>query len=330
MCGVSSAPLRIHVGSKWIWDIPLRIASEMRRFFEMKQLMVAVLFAASACGSAGPSPVSGTPLTVPELKFAVMDSVGKPSYCDPDFYPIVREGGEQANAISLYEQIKSDGQAYHAILEHEHLPSGDLTDAQKLVVYRAWKLLRALVLTETYSGRDYVFDYRVQSLTAYARVHGTVRVDGVVSVSSRTPSGPPLCPICLAASTLIATPNGPVRVTDVRVGSVVWTQAADGSRVAAAVVEVGSMEAPVGHRMVHVALADGRELLVSPGHRTADGRQAGDLRVGDQLDGSTITTWELVPYAGGRTYDLLPAGATGFYWANGIPMSSTLTARQTG
>jgi hypothetical protein len=32
----------------------------------------------------------------------------------------------------------------------------------------------------------------------------------------------------------------------------------------------------------------------------------------------------LVPYAGGRTWDLLPAGATGSYWANGILLASTL------
>jgi hypothetical protein len=76
--------------------------------------------------------------------------------------------------------------------------------------------------------------------------------------------------------------------------------------------------------MVHLALADGRDLLVSPGHRTGDGRPAGSLAAGDQLDGSRITAWELVPYAGKRTYDLLPAGATGRYWANGILMSSTL------
>ena len=84
------------------------------------------------------------------------------------------------------------------------------------------------------------------------------------------------------------------------------------------------MEAPPIHQMVHLVLADRRELLVSPGHLTGDGRQAGNLRIGDALDGSTVASWELVPYAGGRTYDLLPAGATGFYWANGILMASTL------
>jgi hypothetical protein len=38
-----------------------------------------------------------------------------------------------------------------------------------------------------------------------------------------------------------------------------------------------------------------------------------------------VTAWALVPYAGERTYDLVPAGATGRYWANGILLSSTLS-----
>jgi len=84
------------------------------------------------------------------------------------------------------------------------------------------------------------------------------------------------------------------------------------------------MEAPDGHRMVHLALADSRELHASPGHRTADGRPLGALKTGDPLDGSTVALWELVPYAGSRTYDLLPAGPTGYYWADGIPLASTL------
>jgi len=292
----------------------------------MRLALAALVVATVACGSATPAPAVGTPLNATQLKFAVMDSMGKPVYCDPDFYPIARQGGEEANAVSTYPQIKADAESYAAIVAQEHLPSGDLTDAQKLVVYRAWKLLRAVTLTQ--AGAGYSFLYRVQSKggsAAYEMVSGTVRVDGVVTVSSRAPSGPPNCPICLAASTMIATPNGPVRVTDVRVGTIVWTQAADGSRVAASVIQIGSIEAPAEHRMVHLFLADGRELLVSPGHKTADGRPVGTLRAGDRLDGSMINRLELVPYAGGRTYDLLPAGATGHYWANGILLSSTLS-----
>jgi len=285
-----------------------------------------VLLATAACGSANPSPVSGTPLTVTQLKFAVMDAVGKPVYCDPDFYPIAREGGEQAGAISNYPQIKADAETYAAIVAHEHLPSGDLSDAQKLVVYRAWKQLRALVLVLAPGGNGYSFQYRIQpSAGTYQMVVGMVTVDGVVSVSSRATAGAPNCPICLAASTMIATPQGPVRVTDVRVGQVVWTQTADGRRVATPVIEVGSMPVHAGHLMVHLLLADGRELVASPGHRTADGRALGSLRKADEVDGSTITLWELVPYAGDRTYDLLPSGATGRYWANGILLSSTLS-----
>jgi hypothetical protein len=126
---------------------------------------------------------------------------------------------------------------------------------------------------------------------------------------------------------MIATPDGDVRVTDVTAGMLVWTASGDGTRIAAAVVQVGSLPVPSTHVMVHLRLADGRELLASPGHRAADGRPLGSLVVGDGLDGSTITLWELVPYAGGRTYDLLPAGPTGQYWANGILLSSTLAAQ---
>jgi hypothetical protein len=290
----------------------------------MKIVLALLVLVTVACGSATPQRAKGSPITEPQLKFAVMDAAGKPVFCDSDFYPVAREGGEQTNADTQYPKIQADAATYTAIVAHEHLPSGDLTEAQKLVVYRAWKLLRAVVLTATPAGDVYSFRYLVSATPGYQLVSGTGRVDGVVTITSRSASGPPNCPICLSASTMIATPDGAVRVTDVRVGMVVWTQAADGSRVAAPVVEVGSMEAPAGHRMVHLALADGRELLVSPGHRTADGRPAGTLRAGDELDGSTITLWELVPYTEGRTYDLLPAGATGHYWANGVLLSSTL------
>jgi hypothetical protein len=293
--------------------------------YSVRSALLAAVFLAVACGSATPAPVAGSPLDQVQLKFAVLDAAGKPVFCDPDYYPVARGEGEQANAIARYPEIKADATTYAAILAHEHLTDGALTDAQKLTVYRAWKLLRATVLTQT--GSQYSFQYRIQSSTgsaAYQMIAGTVSVDGRVTVTSRTPTGPPNCPICLAASTLIATPAGPVRVTDVRVGMTVWTQDAQGDRVAAPVVQVGSMPVPAGHLMVHLVLADGRELLVSPGHPAADGRHAGDLRAGKMLDGSVITSWELVPYGADRTYDLLPAGATGHYWANGILMASTL------
>jgi len=275
-----------------------------------------------ACGAAAPGP-AGTPLSVAELKFKVIDTVGTPVYCDPDFYPIAREGGEQANAISQYPMIRAQTDLYAVLTAHEHLPSGDLTDAQKLTLYRAYKRLNALTFTQ--DGNEYAFEFRAsKDQGAIQLIKGTVRVDGVVTVSSTTPTGPPNCPICLAASTLIGTPVGPVRVIDIRPGMLVWTTTLDGKRVAVPVLDVGSTQVPAGHLMVHLTLADGRDLLASPGHKTADGRALGSLAVGEVLDGSTIKGWELVPYAGDRTYDLLPAGPTGAYWANGVVLASTL------
>ena len=283
----------------------------------------AVLLAV-ACGSVGPAP-AGNPLTVDQLEFKVMDTLGAPVYCDPDYYPVARLNGEQAAAIARYQQIRADAELYAAIIAHEHLPSGDLSNAQKLTVYRASKLVGALTLTQ--SGNQYGFDFRAQAKgqTSIQLVKGTVRVDGVVTVASRTASGRPNCPICLAASTLISTPKGTVRVIDIVPGMLVWTTSPNGKRVAVSVLEIGSTPVPAGHLMVHLKLADGRELLASPGHRTADGRQLGALAVGDRLDGSTITLWEVVPYSGDHTYDLLPAGPTGTYWANGILLLSTLS-----
>jgi hypothetical protein len=292
------------------------------------KLAVAIVLLAVACGSAGGTggggPV-GSPLTIDQLKFKVMDVVGVPLFCDPDFYPIARLGGEETNADTYYPQIRANAELYSAIVAHERLPSGELDEAQKLTLYQAFKRLRALILTQ--NGDTYTFEIRVQSQGAQAAVElvdGSVRVDGVITVTSRMPSGRPPCPICLAAATLIATPTGDIRVTDIKAGMVVWTAAADGTRIAAPVVEVGNIAVPAVHLMVHLRLADGRELLASPGHRTADGRPLGSLAVGDELDGSGITLWELVPYGGARTYDLLPAGPTGKYWANGILLSSTL------
>jgi hypothetical protein len=294
--------------------------------------------ACAACGSAAATPVASPPVTPAAspsatpaanplgtvgLRYSLVDSIGRPAFCDPDFYPVARPESELANAIAAYPSIVADAETYSAIVAHEHLPAIDLTDAEKLQVYRAWKLLRALTLTP--SGSRYTFQYRaLVAAGSYQMVAGSIGLDGQISITSRVPSGAPPCPICLAASTLIATPHGPVLVTEIRVGTVVWTEDSHGTRVAEPVIEIGSTPVPPSHLMVHLVLADGRELLASPGHRTGGGVQLGALSAGTQLDGSTIALWELVPYASERTYDLLPKGATGDYWADGILLASTL------
>jgi len=121
-----------------------------------------VLLVAVSCGAANPNP-AGSPLGEAQLKFAVMDAAGKPQWCDPDYWPIVREGAEQSNAIATYSEIKADAPTYAAIVAHQHLPSGELSDAEKLVLYKAWKLLRPVQLTR--SGDGYAFAYTVFPIT---------------------------------------------------------------------------------------------------------------------------------------------------------------------
>ncbi|MDE3113900.1 MAG: Hint domain-containing protein [Chloroflexota bacterium] len=189
-------------------------------------------------------------------------------------------------------------------------------------------MLNALRLDVVSGG--YHFAIRVSTSGSPTATQGIVLVDGTIdpfgriSVASRTPSGPPMCPICLARGTRIATPHGDVAVEDLRVGDVVWTLDAGGRRVAAPLVDIGSMPVPPTHEVVHLALDDGRSVFASPGHPTADGRHVGDLVVGDELDGAHVTSTERVPYAGGATFDVLPAGASGAYWADGVLLGSTL------
>jgi hypothetical protein len=104
----------------------------------------------------------------------------------------------------------------------------------------------------------------------------------------------------------------------------VWTLDGAGTRVSLPLLEVGSASVPATHRVVRLRLSDGRAVDVSGGHPTADGRRVGDLGSGDRYDGAVVVSAELIAYAGGATFDVLPEGATGTYWANGVLLGSTL------
>ena len=77
-------------------------------------------------------------------------------------------------------------------------------------------------------------------------------------------------------------------------------------------------------RSIRIELSDGRSVTASPGHPTAEGKAIADYQVGDELDGARIIVVDYITYENGMTYDILPAGTTGFYWANGILLGSTL------
>jgi hypothetical protein len=280
-----------------------------------------------------PAPTAGPPTPIPtlagslpptELKYKLLDQFPDFFYCDPDIYPIARADETQL-AIQHFAEIQANAEEFQTILEHTGLGNlNSFTDAQKVQIYGDYKKLDAIAL-EAGSGA-YQFELRTADGKQGLQIKGFIDGRGRISVSSRTPTLA-ACPICLAAWVLIDTPSGPVPVADVKAGDIVWTQDVSGKRVAAAVIQVASVQVPPTHEMVHVILGDGRQLWASPGHPTADGRRLGELRIGDTLDGGHIVRLERTIFGGAATYDLLPAGGTGHYWADGILLGSTLAGQ---
>ncbi len=267
-----------------------------------------------------PAPASG--LSPTALKYRLLDQYPDFFFCDPDFYPVARADETQL-ALQRFADLQANTEEFQAILAHNGMQGAtSFTDEQKLQIYRDHKKLAAIGFEAV--GDKYQFQLRTSDGQQGFAIKGLIDAAGNITVQEKTPTQA-MCPICLASWTMIDTPHGAVRVTDLRLGDVVWTMNAAGQRVAEPVLRVGSVPVPATHLMVHLELSDGRELWASPGHPTADGRHVGDLRIGDMLDGARVTLAERVAYGKGSTYDLLPAGGTGRYWADGILLGSTLT-----
>jgi len=283
-------------------------------------LLVAVLaLVVAGCQSAPTTP----PMTysVPELEYRVIANFDNVFWCDTDIYPIEQPGREQANALDQFPAISADTAEFSAILAHLGIArKATYTDDEKLQIYREHKLLTYAVQFAATTD-PYEFTLRVGEGDG-ERIDGTVTSSGVITVTHREPSFN-TCPICLSQDTLVDTPDGPVPVEQLQPGMTVWTAAADGSRVPAVIVTTGKTPVPA-FEMVKLTLADGRSVTASPGHPAADGRPLGVFEAGDNLDGARVVSVAAVTYTGGFTYDLLPAGPTGTYWANGILLGSTL------
>lgn len=299
-------------------------------------LLVAVLAgcaggATSSAGSSiipGPSISPGATLSTGDLRLILLDTFGPRWYCDPDYYPLARPSFEEGQAaIERFPEIQADTQTFGAIVRHLGYDLGTtFSDAQKLEIYRLWKVLVSISLDPAGNGA-YRFDYLAQPPDGGqfgTETTGTIEAGGTIRTEASASAGAPNCPICLARGTSIDTPAGAIAVERLRLGATVWTLDRAGHRVAATVIALGSTRAPANHRVIHLVLADGRSVTASPGHPLADGRHIGSLQVGDLVDGSRVVGVASVAYGGGETFDLVVSGPTGIYLSDGIPLGSTL------
>jgi hypothetical protein len=261
----------------------------------------------------------------PELEYRLISNFGDAFYCDPDYYPVVREGQEEKNALEQFSVIRSNQEEFSAILKHLNLvDKSEYTTEEKVLIYREHKKL-TLAVQMTASGDEYNFTLRVGEGQG-ERIDGVITKAGKITETKRETSFN-TCPICLATGTLIDTPQGTVPVEQLQKGMLVWTVGESGQRIAAVVIDAASTPVPRLFQVVRITLDDGRMVTASPGHPTVDRRALGDYRVGDILDGGVVMKVERIAYSDGATYDLLPSGVTGLYWGNGIVLQSTLWNR---
>lgn len=130
---------------------------------------------------------------------------------------------------------------------------------------------------------------------------------------------------CLSGDSFISVPKGFVPVKNLKSGDLVWTVDRFGHRIQAVIIQKSRRLVSKDHKMAHIVLEDGRELIASPGHPTIDNKELGNLVKGQILDKSQVSSIQIMPYREKYTYDILPSGDTGGYWANNILIRSTLS-----
>jgi len=131
---------------------------------------------------------------------------------------------------------------------------------------------------------------------------------------------------CLPGDARIATPHGDVPIDALKVGDLVYTADALGRRTPAPILALTSVPFDAAHPIHEVTLSDGRFFRASAGHPLVDGTLVGAVRVGASIDGAIVSEFR-TRHIEGPTWDLLPAGPTGTYWADGVHLGSTLRAK---
>jgi hypothetical protein len=269
-----------------------------------------------------PTTTTDEVFSITQVKYLLLGRYPDFFWCDPDSYPVAQSGAEQSKALTQFTSIQANQEEFAQILIHLNLKgTAVFSNEDKLLIYREHKKLNG---APSVSEEGSVFEYSIRTDQNQGwKITGFVSRDGRIMESNRTASYN-TCPICLSRGTMIDTPSGKIAVESLRAGMTVWTLNADGEQAAVPIVKTSTTPVPDDFQMVKLTLSDGRTITASPGHPSADMKALGTYRVGDRLDGATVISAEATACSGAFTYDLLPAGDTGIYRANGIRLGSTL------
>jgi hypothetical protein len=331
--GVGLRVRRSIVVTSWLLIILCLVACDHGRtvFFQPSRLSTLQHFFQASSGPAATSETTPAvsakrvpKLDHPELRYRVLDHFEGVFFCGPDALPVgLSPDSARRRALEKFPEIQEDQDTFRVIIHHLGINEmASLSDKQKQLIYGEFNKLRGAVYLETQT--DLVrFKVRLREKAGDFEVEGLIDQHGVIEVLKRERTFF-MCPMCLAGDTRIATPNGSVAVKDLKEGMLVWTIDSNNHKIAMPIIETAAVPVPPLHRMIHLALKDGRQLWASPGHPTSDGRTVSQLNKDAIYDGGVVELKESVAYGDSETYDLLPGGETGFYWANGILLASTL------
>ena len=292
-------------------------------FFLFSAVILTLMLSSISCRATVTSPV--TTYSVYELEYFVFARYPDFFWCDPDYYPVGSEELERKNATEQFPTIRENTAEFTAILKYLGIGSkSTYSDEEILRIYREHKKLTRAIQMKASGTNRYDFSIRVGNGQG-SLISGVITASGAITESAREASIN-TCPICLSRGTLIAAPGGDIPVEGVSPGDLVWSLDKQGSRSAVRVERVSRTRVPDGFRILAITLEDGRRLLAGSSHPSASGKPLGAFLPGEILDGAVILSMESIPYAFPETFDMLPAGPSGLYWANGILLMSTLQA----
>lgn len=289
---------------------------DMKRSFFLLTLLVFFGLAISASAQ-------DQPAVVFQLKYKLDQKFGPLFFCDPDRWPVPRP--EEPRAREWFAKADPSSPEFKAITTNLKLekPVDHFLAPEILSVYREHKRLDSIDVTGEAS--PFSFEVRTGKMGEQGEfISGTITGSGEIKIEQKETRWNS-CPKCLASGTMIDTPQGEVGVQDLKPGMPIWTIGSDGKRQAATVQKVIRVSVGKNHRVMKFHLENGRTLVVSPEHPLADGGRIGLLQVGDSIDGIRILSAERSHYTEDFTYDVLPSGPTGFYWAEGVLLGSTIS-----